>query len=171
MTPEGRSETIVDSASVESVESLASIERRTLLVAVGTTAVSLGGCLGRDGPSVDPNAPPEEQIDQHLDGANTYDGDILDRTGQAEVTVQNGESSDGYAFDPPAVRVDTGTTVVWEWSGGAPHSVTHDNGDSFDSGIESGDGTTWSHTFESAGLYLYICRPHQAVQRGAILAQ
>ena len=145
-------------------------DRRTVVLAGGSALVALAGCLSDGGSDIDPDAPPEEQVDQHLDGANMYDGDIVDYTDESSVTVANGNIS-GFAFDPPAIRISTGTTVTWEWVDSAPHSVTHHNGDAFDSGIESGEGTTFEHTFENTGAYHYICRPHDSVQRGSVLVE
>lgn len=146
-------------------------DRRQVLLAGGATLAALAGCIDT-GPDVDPDAPPEEQISQHLDGANG-DSDIVDRTDEADIRIENGDGDDGdgYAFHPAAVRIDAGATVTWEWVDGSAHSVTHDNGDEFDSGTLSGAGTTWDRTFEEAGLYLYVCQPHERNQRGALLVE
>lgn len=152
-------------------------ERREILTAGGVALASgLAGCLG--GSDIDPEDPPEEQIDTHLDGANNYDGHIEDRTGETEVRVLNGAEGTGYRFDPAAVRVDVGTTVVWEWVGAAMHTVTGETtvlagedelrDGTFDSGNISGAGETFAHTFEEAGVFLYVCVPHESMQRGAV---
>ena len=136
----------------------------------------LAGCLGSDA-DIDPDDPPEDQIETHLDDANQYDGEILDETGESTVTVENGAVGTDYRFDPAAIRIDAGTTVVWEWLGTAPHTVTQlvieeeAHGDGFDSGQKSGDGETWEFTFEESGVYLYVCEPHQDFQRGAVLVE
>jgi pseudoazurin len=42
----------------------------------------------------------------------------------------------------------------------------------FDSGIQTGDGTTFSQTFDEPGTYLYHCIPHRSLgQKGAIVVE
>ncbi|WP_459862429.1 plastocyanin/azurin family copper-binding protein, partial [Haloplanus litoreus] len=52
--------------------------------------------------------------------------EVADATGQDEVTITVGAQGNGgaFAFGPPAVQIDPGTTVVWEWNGeGGQHNV------------------------------------------------
>jgi halocyanin-like protein len=99
----------------------------------------------------------------YLDDAQNYDGDIVDRRGQAETSVAVG-AGNGLAFGPPAIHVDNGATVTWEWTGeGGAHSVVETNGQ-FDSGEVVGEaGHTYSHRFTTDGIYPYYCEPHQAI--------
>ncbi|MEF8813885.1 MAG: halocyanin domain-containing protein [Halovenus sp.] len=115
------------------------------------------------------NAPPE--VVKYLADADNFDG-VVDATGKESVTVRNGEvGGQTFAFSPAAIRVDVGTTVTWEWVGDTAHSVTHEGG-AFDSGILDGEGETFSHTFEEAGIYLYHCVPHKALgQKGAVIVE
>ena len=113
-----------------------------------------------------------QEVADHLSDANGYDGSVADMTGEDSVTVVNGANEPDYAFDPAAIRVSTGTEVTWEWAADVSHSVKHDNGEAFDSGIQGGADTTFSHTFEEAGTYLYVCVPHQSVgQLGAVVVE
>ena len=89
------------------------------------------------------------------------------------------------AFDPVEITVAVGDTVVWANTSSRGHTVTAydsgipDDADFFASGgydstaaareafgaelgglIDSGE--TWSHTFEVAGEYEYLCIPHEA---------
>ncbi|WP_256403511.1 halocyanin domain-containing protein [Halorubrum salinum] len=104
-------------------------------------------------------------LDEYLSDARLYDGSILDYTGEDEVTVRVGAGDVGFAFDPPAIRVDAGTTVVWEWTGqGGAHNVqsAEDSASEFNSGSAvTEEGTTFEQTFDSAGIQLYYCLPHQ----------
>ncbi|WP_228546305.1 halocyanin domain-containing protein [Halegenticoccus tardaugens] len=89
----------------------------------------------------------------------------VDETGESEVGVDVG-AGNGYQFDPTSVRVSTGTTVVWEWTGrGGQHNVAARDG-SFESELAVEAGTTFSHTFDGAGTYEYVCVPHE--QQGMI---
>ncbi|MFD1571533.1 halocyanin domain-containing protein [Halorubrum laminariae] len=123
-----------------------------------------GGSDGdADAPALDdvPSA-----IDEYLADARLYEGTILDYTGEDEVTVSVGAGDVGYAFDPAAIRIDAGTTVVWEWTGeGGAHNVqsAEESDTEFNSGSSvTEEGTTFEQTFDSAGVQLYYCLPHQA---------
>ncbi len=128
--------------------------RRRLLAAGLVTA--LAGCLGGgDGessdndptPTPDPTATPEPES-------------------TAEVTVQVGPVS----FSPQLVVIEPETTVVFEHDSGQ-HTVTfyhEDNGtvqrvpegvSALDQPVEIG---SIDHTFSTAGVYDYFCRPHQS---------
>jgi len=99
-----------------------------------------------------------------FDGVSNYEG-TYDYTGQSEVTVAVGSEANGgyYGFNPAAIRVDPGTTVVWEWTGeGNSHNVVAEDG-SFESELYSAPGETFEHTFESEGTYKYYCDPHRSL--------
>ena len=92
-------------------------------------------------------------------------------TGQGSVTVQVGASGNGgnFAFAPPAIRVASGTTVTWEWTGeGGAYNVVAEGG-AFDSGeAQSGSGVT----FEGTGTFLYQCEPHGSLgMKGAMVVE
>ncbi|WP_181686171.1 halocyanin domain-containing protein [Halorhabdus salina] len=96
-----------------------------------------------------------------------------DFRGQEEVTVEVGVEGNGndWAFGPPAIHVDSGTTVVWEWTGrGGGHNVVGEN-DDYSSGPSTGEaGTTFKQTFEAAGIHKYYCDPHLSVgMKGAVV--
>ena len=91
---------------------------------------------------------------------------VFDRTGQSEVRVGVGTQGNGgaYAFDPPAIQVDPGTTVVWEWTGeGGQHNVVAESGASFESDLVAEAGFTFEHTFEEEGITKYYCLPHRSL--------
>ena len=103
---------------------------------------------------------------------SNFDG-IVDRRGQEQVTVDVGVEGNGsnWAFGPAAVRVDPGTTVVFEWTGeGGAHNVVADDG-SYSSGEAVREaGTTFEQTYEETGISKYYCDPHLAVgMKGAIV--
>ncbi|MEZ3164460.1 halocyanin domain-containing protein [Halorubrum sp. RMP-47] len=106
------------------------------------------------------------EIDDYLSEARMYDGTIMDFTGQDEVTVEVGAGDVGFAFSPAAIRVDSSTTVVWEWTGnGGAHNVASVEGSEsdFDSGDSvSEEGHTFEQSFDNTGIQLYQCTPHQA---------
>ena len=97
---------------------------------------------------------------------------VVDEAGKAEVTVVVGAEGNGgtYAFGPAAVRIDPGTTVVWEWSGdGGMHNVVAEDG-SFSSDLQETAGSTFTRTFETGGAINYYCEPHRAMgMEGTVL--
>jgi plastocyanin len=76
-----------------------------------------------------------------------------------------------YVFTPAILWAETGSTVTWAVDGGT-HAIAAyhpdvyrtqripDGAASFDSGIvEPGD--SFEHTFETPGVYNYLCQPHE----------
>ena len=111
------------------------------------------------------------QYGGYLDDVDNYEGTV-DYTGRDEVTVSVG-AVNGLRFDPAAILIDSGTTVVWEWTGeGGAHNVVAED-ETFDSGeTVSEAGTTFEYTFENAGdgdTFNYYCTPHRAAgMKGAV---
>ncbi|MDS0281665.1 plastocyanin/azurin family copper-binding protein [Halomicroarcula sp. S3CR25-11] len=49
--------------------------------------------------------------------------------------------------------------------------MVHERGD-FESDLTAEEGSTFEHTFESAGTYLYYCAPHLGFgMRGAVVVE
>ncbi|MFC5973858.1 halocyanin domain-containing protein [Halomarina salina] len=105
--------------------------------------------------------------------ANTENvGEVVDARGQSSVEVAVGTSGNGgsFAFDPVAVRIDPGTTVVWTWTGeGGTHNVAAKDG-SFTSEYYGSTGETFEHAFADPGVVRYSCVPHEAMgMKGAVV--
>ncbi|MFB6166250.1 MAG: halocyanin domain-containing protein [Haloarculaceae archaeon] len=106
---------------------------------------------------------------------DNYDGTTVDKTGQDSVTIEVGADGNGgtYAFAPPAVRIDPGTEVTFEWVSNTHNVKIEDKPDGSDWSGESAvknEGYTYSHTFETEGVYKYYCEPHLALgMKGAIV--
>lgn len=152
------------------------LSRRTVVKLAGIAAVpvTIAGCAGDDGDGADDGGDDAEFIDDEadydgwLDDASSYDG-TLDYTGEDEVTVMVGAGSDGFQFDPAAIRIDEGTTVIWEWTGdGGGHNVVDTDG-AFESDMQTDEGATFEHTFDETGVYTYVCTPHENQEmKGAV---
>jgi halocyanin-like protein len=117
----------------------------------------------------------------HFSNTDNFEGMTADATGQDGVTLRVGAGGNGasQAFDPPAIVVDPGTTVTWEWTGnGGPHNVVHwtdadperdtelfnSQGVAHEGVAVPEAGTTFEWTFEEAGsFYPYVCTPHRAL--------
>lgn len=101
--------------------------------------------------------------------APNYDGTFADERWRETVRVTVGAGASATVFEPAAVVVSPGTTVVWEWTGdGGAHSVVAD-GDAqigetayeFDSGQPVDQaGTTFEVTVDEPGNALYHCETH-----------
>ncbi|WP_299233557.1 halocyanin domain-containing protein [Natronomonas sp.] len=98
-----------------------------------------------------------------FDDVDSFDGTV-DMTGEDEVTVNVGAGAAGLAFDPPAIHVDPGTTVVFEWTGeGGGHNVAErETGERYESERTGEGGSRFDITFDSDGISKYICMPHVA---------
>ncbi|WP_224268935.1 halocyanin domain-containing protein [Haloprofundus salinisoli] len=115
----------------------------------------------------------DEEWESWFAPTDNYDG-FADHTGESEVTVMVG--ADGiegpHAYEPTAIRVSPGTTVVWEWTGaGGTHDVIAED-DSFESELVADEGHTFEQTFEETGTTKYFCTPHRAMgMRGGIIVE
>lgn len=149
--------------------------RRTFLIGIGSTALaaSLAGCTGGgDGDSGDEDQEfleDEPDYGDWMDDVPNYDGTV-DWTGEDAVTVTVGPSGDQNTYDPPAIAVDSGTTVTWEWSGNGSHDVVSEAGE-FQSDRTSAEGNTFEQTFDG-GTHEYYCTPHQSMgMKGVVTVQ
>lgn len=107
-----------------------------------------------------------------FDGVENYDGTVVYRRQTPEVTVQVGAPGNGdyRAFEPAAIAVPVGTTVVWRWTGaGGPHNVVEEHGE-FDSGPPvEGDGLTFAVEFDTTGVFRYASESSASVgMRGSV---
>jgi len=140
--------------------------RRAYLASLGTVGIAgLAGCSRGEATSTGTPRPTVEgtyQFDGYLAPTANFDGSVVDARGQSETTVKVGASGNGgyRAYAPAAVAVDTGTTVVWEWTGrGGGHNVVSES-PAFESELILEAGHVFEHTFDSAGVYKYYCTPH-----------
>ena len=58
-------------------------------------------------------------------------------------------------FGPEELVVEAGTEVTWDWQGESSHDVV---GPDFESPLQTSG--TFTHTFEEAGTYTFVCSPH-----------
>ncbi len=66
-----------------------------------------------------------------------------------------------FAFDAPTVDVTTGSTLTWTNADGFAHSVVSSDG-SFES-ERLATGASFTHTFDAAGSFTYICGIHPSM--------
>ncbi|MFB6161383.1 MAG: halocyanin domain-containing protein [Haloferacaceae archaeon] len=123
----------------------------------------------------EPPSTGNEAVDEWVGQSSNFDGTFADRTGADTATVTVGAPGNGghFAFDPPALKVSAGTTVVWEWTGdGGAHNVAFQGLDVASGAVTHEAGATFEHTFDEPGTYLYTCEPHHALgERGAVVVE
>ena len=147
------------------------VSRRSVLRRGAAASVALAG-LGTGVASAQPYG--GWFTDDAPGGATSnYDGTTVDRTGEDSITITVGaDGNDGsFAYDPPAVRIDPGTEVVFDWASDTHNLVLKDGPDGGWSGYDEiqDAGFEHSHTFETEGVYKYYCEPHLTLgMKGAV---
>src|SRR5437764_3654701 len=64
-----------------------------------------------------------------------------------------------FAFSPASVSINVNHAVTWNWLGSIPHTSTSNPVGLWDSGVLS-HGATFSHAFNTAGNFPYLCQVH-----------
>ena len=86
---------------------------------------------------------------------------FIDRPATGPEPPANGDavSIQNFAFVPPNLSVVSGTTVTWTNTDDAQHTVSSDDGHSFESSA-FGQNQTFQVTAGAPGTYTYTCRIH-----------
>ncbi|MFB6243572.1 MAG: plastocyanin/azurin family copper-binding protein, partial [Halobaculum sp.] len=88
------------------------------------------------------------------------------------MSTVSGEDTTEYHFKPHVTWVAVGGTVTWKLQSGSHTATAYHPGndeprlvpegtDAWDSGTLSEEGETYQHTFDKAGVYHYLCEPHE----------
>ncbi|HEY6285587.1 MAG TPA: plastocyanin/azurin family copper-binding protein [Ktedonobacteraceae bacterium] len=80
-------------------------------------------------------------------------------TGSTQMLMINNESNGSFGFSSATLMIKVGTIVIWKNMSLAPHTVTSDDGQTFDSGTVAVGGT-FRFTFMNAGTFSYHCNIH-----------
>jgi plastocyanin len=80
-------------------------------------------------------------------------GAVVDAAAKA-VTIK----IDNFAFAPPDLTIAAGTTVIWKNDDGEVHKVQDDHKGFSSAALDTDD--SFSHTFETPGVYHYFCSIH-----------
>ncbi|SMO51215.1 halocyanin domain-containing protein [Halorubrum cibi] len=157
-----------------------SSDRRTFLGA--STAVGLGALFGVDAVRNVRAGSEASDHDEALDADESLDDWLATANDPRTPQVRDFrfddpptvylDVSDSKSFSPPAIKVEPGTTVTWEWTDDDEHNVVAVDGE-FDSGpAESEAGTTFEHAVEEAGTYRYVSEPQaDAGMKGVVVAE
>jgi halocyanin-like protein len=141
--------------------------RRAFLGGLGAVGIAgLAGCGGRTRATPAGTPRPTVGTDATFDGylapTANYDDTVADARDETEPTILVGAAGNGgsRAYEPSAIAVSPGTTVVWEWTGaGGAHNVVSESG-AFESALVTDANHTFTHTFDADGVYKYYCTPH-----------
>jgi plastocyanin len=112
--------------------------------------------------------------------ANTGDSSTTDRggsdgttvtspTGDGGVAASDAVTIKGFAFNPAEIDVTVGGTVTWTNEDGATHTVKSAD-DAFTESAGLDQGASFSHTFDQAGTFAYICGIHKAMKGTVVVS-
>ena len=79
--------------------------------------------------------------------------------GLTQIVMVITASTGSYGFSPATLTIRVGTTVIWKNVSAVPHTLTSDDGQTFDSGTVAVGGT-YRFTFKTAGVFAYHCNYH-----------
>ncbi|MBX0297431.1 halocyanin domain-containing protein [Haloarcula nitratireducens] len=152
-------------------------------IAAVSSAGLLAGCggsgdessSGESGGSAQ-TTPARSEVSEYLGNSANFDGNLTVKSSSDAVSVKVGAEGNGgaYAYAPVAIEISSGTTVSWEWTGkGSTHNVVSQGDGPLDSGSPVAEAsTTYEHTFEDSGTYLYYCTPHKSMgMKGAVVVK
>ena len=155
--------------------------RRLLEGTAGLAVAGLAGCVGSPTGSDQQAAGGTTEDgdsggdDQPGHGQEAHGHDLVSEPSASREVAVNTARSEGsteYHFDPHVTWVEAGGTVTWRLESGthtatAYHSendqprLVPEGTDAWDSGMLSEEGETFEHTFETEGVYHYLCKPHE----------
>lgn len=135
--------------------------------ASGVAAGTAVGAAATGGAGVAAAQEEEPEWPEFVEQAPNFES--TDMRGEEEVTVAVG-AGDGLQFDPAAIWVDPGTTVIWEWTGeGGQHNVMADPDESegeaapLEAPLQQEEGATYEFEFtdeHDGSITAYYCEPH-----------
>jgi plastocyanin len=130
-----------------------------LLVAAATLLLSACGGSTAGGAGTASTPTPTPTIAQATPSPTIAQPTLTPVPGATQVVLITNESNGSFGFTPATLEVRVGTTVVWKNRSSAPHTVTSDDGTTFDSGTLAVGGI-FRFTFKTAGAFSYHCNVH-----------
>ena len=80
-----------------------------------------------------------------------------------EIGIKKDIEISGFAFNPAAITVPVGATVIWTNKDSVSHSIVSDTGNEINSGSIP-NGGTYAHTSTNSGNYDYHCGIHPSMK-------
>ena len=139
--------------------------RFCLLVAVVGILVLLAACGGGSNPGTSSVTTPTTIANTPTADPNSTSSttpttvQLTPAKGSTQVVKIITNSDGSYGFSPSMLAIKVGTTVIWKDVSSVAHTVTSDDGTTFDSGTVPG-GSTFRFTFKAAGSFSYHCNIH-----------
>lgn len=138
--------------------------RRVLIAsALLLTALALSGCAGEEG---SPDPTPSTSPTSSATNTTTAAGNTSSSASSTSIAPRPAQTFDvdiqGNSFVEGTKTIQKGDTVRWTQKDSTTHTVTSDDGTSFDSGnmILVGPTSTFSHKFDVVGEFAYHCEVH-----------
>jgi plastocyanin len=114
------------------------------------------------GPTVTPTQPAASPTPTRTVTPTPPAGGVRDVTvGGTTLTYRDSVSGNS------VTTITVGQTVRWNWAGGQ-HSVSSTGTEAFESGEHEGTTFTFSHTFNQAGTFPYLCSVHGTFMSGSV---
>lgn len=130
-------------------------------------ALALSGCAGEEGsPDPTPSASPTSSATATTTAAVGTSSSASSSTSMAPRPAQTFDVSiQGNSFVDGTKTIQEGDTVRWTQKDSSTHTVTSDDGTSFDSGnmVVVGPTSTFSHKFDAVGEFPYHCEVHPSM--------
>ncbi len=97
---------------------------------------------------------------------------MTEETEKEEAVEQNHVDILNYIYTPETITVKVGTTVTWTNRDSMAHTVTTygDAPEVIDSGL-FGKGESFSFTFDTPGIYDYLCEPHPYMKGRVVVTE
>lgn len=156
------------------------LTRRQLLEgAAGLSVAGLTGCIGASTGSANTQSNAETDTASGSDhpghGSESHSHDMVSEPQESREVIVNTARTEGsteYHFDPHVTWINVGGTVTWRLESGTHTATAYHPGndqprlvpegsDAWDSGTLSEEGETYEHTFDTEGVYHYLCKPHE----------
>ena len=144
---------------------------RRVLLAPGLLLIALvlAGCAAEEGsPDPTPTANPTSSATDGTASASATNTSSASTS--ASVTPRASQTFDiniqGNTFVDGTKTIQKGDTVRWTQKDSSTHTVTSDDGSSFDSGnmIVVGPTSTFSNAFDAVGEFAYHCEIHSGMK-------
>lgn len=135
-------------------------------------SLALAGCTGlSDQGQTSTDTQLERATDTASSHRNAHEGSLDGPHPSANVVMAT--TNDGGHFKPHIAWVEQGGSVTWELESGTHTTTAYakktgnpqripDAAQAWDSGTLSAQGNTFKRTFETPGVYDYLCSPHEA---------
>lgn len=81
--------------------------------------------------------------------------------GNNEPPDENVVELQGLTFNPSEITVPVGTTIEWQTDGAFQHTITSNNDEWPEEQVPADPSHTFSHEFDEAGTYDYVCELHE----------